>query len=452
MALAVNSASQGKLLTDIFCRCIELSRAATQLPEPQRRTIVEPLIIQHLRETSLDLNAVWTALLHEPGVTERALASAAAALEDLAPLLRLTMTPVLRLQKLTVQQRQALLKECPIGRTEVERMMRHARIEESLSGVRISKPSFQPNTVQPYAPPLEALRSEGGMPQVVRDADRRATTTTAAAAAAMRLSEALQIVPRVAAISGVIGRGESVSSMDGQQTGSMGSSQPRLLAIPGGKLSPAPMPQLDEKKEAQHEGPEEPSLSGSGDGEKESRIKAARSLLQQAHAEMLADAVRSRPGVSGLGQDPNRGTTGARNKARDTRVQKKRRGRAIFGLLLALLVIAAAGGGAYLFLLNGNESVDAGKITALGLEDVRKSEDRLQGVIADPRWAKMDSEARKQAVTEAFKQAGRWKIHLLVLSTKEGTMQAQVNDEGPNGTLTVLLPNVPKQNAPAPHP
>ena len=48
MPLAVAPEWQVKLLTDVFCHCIDKSRASTQLVEPRRRTLVEELVRQHL--------------------------------------------------------------------------------------------------------------------------------------------------------------------------------------------------------------------------------------------------------------------------------------------------------------------------------------------------------------------------------------------------------------------
>src|SRR5579883_904297 len=134
MSVAMPRAAQVKLLTDALCQCIERGRAAAQLPEARRRTVIEPLAERFLGEDgTLDLNGIWGALLREPGVTERALASAFAALEDLEGLLGVGLRRTRRLEALTPAQRQALLRECQVPRPAIERLVRHSRIEAQLA-------------------------------------------------------------------------------------------------------------------------------------------------------------------------------------------------------------------------------------------------------------------------------------------------------------------------------
>src|SRR5580658_37771 len=105
MSLAVQDPLQVKLLTDVLCQCIGASRASVQLPEQSRRTTIEPLVQQHLQTGTLDLDALWQDVLREPGVTERALASAFAAMADLEKVVQVPLRPVQRLQVLNDAQR-----------------------------------------------------------------------------------------------------------------------------------------------------------------------------------------------------------------------------------------------------------------------------------------------------------------------------------------------------------
>ncbi|MCS6913964.1 MAG: hypothetical protein RMK29_14495 [Myxococcales bacterium] len=149
--------AKAKLVTDILCLCIQHSRAADQLPEPRRRSVVEENVARFLTPSSLDLNGLWATLLREPGVTERSLAAPFAVLEDMQGVLQVPMLPLQRLQALTAAQRQALVAECTVNRKEIERLVRQARIEAQLASARRTSTT-------------EAVSTAGSQPQMMSPA------------------------------------------------------------------------------------------------------------------------------------------------------------------------------------------------------------------------------------------------------------------------------------------
>lgn len=443
MSVTLQPVLQVKLLTDVLCHCIDRGRAATQLQEPRRRAAVEPLIRQFLLvDGSLDLNGVWGQLLREPGVTERALASAFAALEDLQSFLQIPIRPTQRLQVLTPTQRQALLGECPVNRADIERMIRHTRIEAQLASSKISRPGVSPAATSPTPAPAPTA-TPTPMP-----------TPSPTSSSQPGLSTALQ---GLSATSG----GAASLSPSRPQFLARPSSQPSLqqLAATGtASISPTPTPTptgnsltgvLSAVATVPGAGP-----SPDPDADRDARVRAARALLEQANAEMKsgqrgttsnpslgggrgrtsATPAVSRPGIdrpAGAGKAGKQGKGGAR--------------RALIAGPVALLLIA--GIAAAMVWRNMAHKVDLSFVTSLQLVEGKRKDDAIIALIDDPRWRMMKFEQQRDVVQKAFREVTTvHKVHVLSLLNVDNLLEAEVSDNAPGASPVAPLVVIPGAN------
>jgi hypothetical protein len=450
MSVTLQPVLQVKLLTDVLCYCIDRGRAATQLQEPRRRAAVEPLIRQFLlADGSLDLNGVWGQLLREPGVTERALASAFATLEDLQTLLQIPIRPTQRLQVLTPTQRQALLGECQINRADIERMIRHIRIEAQLASSKISRPGASPAASSPTpAPAASPTPAPAASPTPALTASSQPSLAPPQALSAGSGASSPQ-PPR-----------PSQPSL--QQLHARSSSQPSLqqLASAGAgtgtaSVTPTPTPTGNSLTGVLSAVAAVPGLDA--DADREARVRAARALLEQANAEMKSSQrgttsnpalgrgrtgttpAASRPG-SGPGLDRPTGTGKATGKPGKGGARRA----LIAGPLILLLITGIA---AALVWRNMAHSVDLSFVTSLRLVEGKKKDAAITALIDDPRWRLMKYEQQRDVAQKAFREVTAvHKVHVLSLLNVDNLLEVEISDNGPGASPVAPLVVIPGAN------
>lgn len=415
MPLAVASEWQVKLLTDVLCHCIDKSRAATQIVEPRRRSVIEGLVREHLQsEGPLDLNAVWGAILHEPGVTERAMASAFAAMEDLEKALPVPLAPTQRLQSLNPVQRQALLGEAPIARTEIERLLRNARIEAQLAGARAPK-------IQ-----TSLMPAIGGAPSL----------TSSVGGGQPRLTAALMSIPLL--------KGQEQKPDEPPAR-----SEPADEATREARLRAARALLERASVEIQLEGVKGRSTQSSLDpGRRSTGLNEA----IKPRASGLTEAVPgpkngARPSAARSGAQKAQPGPGGKGKAE----QSPGRGKQVAAAAAIFVVGLGVSGGFAWSLLHRDPlpAYDVSPITALRLsQGAALSADSVQAVIDDPRWSGMSQDARREAVLKVFKQLQTRGVHTLVLQGADASLQAQAKDDLPGSSAKDPLILIAKREAP----
>lgn len=399
MSITIQPAAQATLLTEVLCHCIDRGRAAAQLTEPRRHLVIEQLVRQfYLSDGSLDLNGVWALLLREPGVTERALASAFAAMESLQPVLQSTIRPTQRLQILTAAQRQALLAECAVDHAEVERLAKGAR----------PGPATSPSLALGLRPNLTAALSAVPTPAAFPTA-----TAPMPAAAPTPAAYPTPTAPLPKA-----------------------SPMPAALRAPSGPPRPASGPPTAST----------PAVFDPTDPDRDARVRAARALVEEANAAMKADSRprsqpnvsspgvrRSRPGVTPPPSTPARYDRGSKSSKPGPREQEKRRAILIGA---ASFLIAAVIAGSMVW-SNMPHKVDLRAVSAIELAQGRRVQEGILATIVDTRWSTLKVDAQRTAAIEAFRQTrDLYPIHTLSLINRDGTMEAQISDDAPNATPT----------------
>lgn len=432
MSIAVQDVPQVKLLTDVLCLCISAGRAATQLPDESRRAVVEPLVQKNLQAGTLDLEPIWQALLREPNVTERALASTFAVMDDLQKALGVTVKPLSRLSRLNDAQRQRLLSECPVNRVEVEKLARRARIEAQLAPMKVSRPGAATSS----KPALGGAESQPGAPQ-------------SGGSPAAPLSGASSSPVSSPSSSPGVGLVSSPGSALGRPTSNPPGSGPRLSPGSGVGLT-----QALSLVPTGIGGAPETGVGADDAAAREARVKEARALLSQANAEMMADAKRSRPGgamssqprVNGKATVPSRG---------DRPKKEPKRSRPLVAALVGLVGLGLIAVTAYFTVyMQLPHDLDLATLTALQLSEAKQTDDGVQGTIADARWKGMGYDARRAAVAELFKQLKPRGVRTLLLMDAQRVVEAQVSDDVGEGAgkdgLMVLLPSTPPPGAKPP--